>query len=246
MTTFEITIIVLLAAIVVLLIVLLRTAIEGFYGVWQNQSYNYNELRKIVVDASQTFLDISQQLNNIENSNDQDFEKLTDIVDKMHRNLCVDIADKMVNKMYPVNEGESLDAPFEVDYKLKKDIENKLNGFAAAVLDAKCCHKEILDLWTERICGSAHKFIKQFKIDWDKLSKEQQDEFLKRLILPNYDSPFQPIYTPCYAPDGICSNPFGDCINCPKRGTGGTWSTNISIKAEDAPLQERFNDNKED
>ena len=52
MTTFEITIIVLLAAIVVLLIVLLRTAIEGFHGVWQNQSYNYNELRKIVVGIS--------------------------------------------------------------------------------------------------------------------------------------------------------------------------------------------------
>ena len=59
-------------------------------------------------------------------------------------------------------------------------------------------------------------------------------------------SPNVPIYTPCYAPDGICMNPYGDCINCPKRGTGGTWSTNISIKAKDAPLQERFNDNKED
>ena len=66
-----------------------------------------------------------------------------------------------------------------------------------------------------------------FKIEWDKLSKEQQDEFLKRLILPNYDKPIQPIYTPCYAPDGICMNPHGDCINCPKRGSGGTWSTNI-------------------
>jgi hypothetical protein len=159
--------------------------------------------------------------------------ELTDAVDKMHKNLCVEIADKMVNKMYPVNEGESLDAPFEQDYKLKKDIENKLNGFAAAVLDAECCPQEILDLWTERICESAHKFIKQFKIDWDKLSKEQQDEFLKRLIMPNYDSPFQPIYTPCYAPNGICSNPFGDCINCPKRGTGGTWSTSTNISKND-------------
>lgn len=177
---------------------------------------------------------------------DKGLPALVDTVDKMHRNLCVEIVDKMVNKMYPVNEGESLDAPFEVDYKLKKDIENKLNGFAAAVLDAECCPKEILDLWTERICGSAHKFIKQFKIDWDKLSKEQQDEFLKRLIMPNYDSPFQPIYTPCYAPDGICMNPHGDCINCPKRGDGGTWSTNISIKAEDAPLQEWFDEKKED
>ena len=58
-------------------------------------------------------------------------------------------------------------------------------------------------------------------------------------------SPNVPI-TPCYAPDGICTNPQMDCINCPKSGTGGTWSTNTSIKAEDAPLQERFNDNNKD
>jgi len=82
---------------------------------------------------------------------------LSSIVDKMHRNLCVEITDKMVDRVYP----------------------------------------------------------------------------------PTYNPP-------CYAPDGICSNPFGDCINCPKRGDGGTWSTNTSIKAEDAPLQEWFNDNKED
>ncbi len=199
MTTFEITITVLLTAIVVLMVVLLRTAIEGFHGVWQKQDTILGDtmvLKAYFNTILEKFNDISQQLDNIENSNDQDFEKLTDIVDKMHSNLCVDIADKMVNKMYPVNEGEPLDAAFEPDYKLKKDIECKLNGFAAAVLDAECCPKEILDLWTERICESAHKFIKQFKIDWDKLSKEQQDEFLKRLILPNYDSPFVPPFNP--------------------------------------------------
>jgi hypothetical protein len=59
-------------------------------------------------------------------------------------------------------------------------------------------------------------------------------------------SPNVPTPLPCYSPNGICTNPQMDCINCPKRGTGGTWSTNTSIKAEDAPLQERFNDNKED
>lgn len=26
---------------------------------------------------------------------------------------------------------------------------------------------------------------------------------------------------PCYAPNGICTNPCMDCINCPKRGLGG-------------------------
>ena len=71
--------------------------------------------------------------------------ELTDVVDKMHRNLCVEIADKMVDRAYP----------------------------------------------------------------------------------PTY-------VTPCYAPDGICTNPQMDCINCPKRGDGGTWSTNISINAVDA------------
>lgn len=39
--------------------------------------------------------------------------------------------------------------------------------------------------------------------------------------------------TPCYAPDGICTNPCRDCINCPKIGTGGTWSTNTIINKED-------------
>ena len=181
MTTFEITTIALLAVIMLMVIILVKTALGGFHDVWQQLNANWEQLRKI-----ETHEDISTSV----------IIELMDIVDKMHRNLCVEIADKMVNKMYPVNEGESLDAPFEPDYKLKKDIENKLIGFAAAVLDAECCPQEILDLWTERICESAHKFIKQFKIDWDKLSKEQQDEFLKRLIMPNYDSPFQPPFNP--------------------------------------------------
>lgn len=69
--------------------------------------------------------------------------------------------------------------------------------------------------------------------------------------LKELDKPFEPMphtnqtWPPCYT-GGPCTNPQMDCINCPKRGTGGTWSTNTSIKAEDAPLQERFNDSKED
>ena len=46
-------------------------------------------------------------------------------------------------------------------------------------------------------------------------------------------SPNVPTSLPCYAPNGICSNPFGDCINCPKRGDGGTWSTSTNIIKED-------------
>ena len=130
MTTFEIIIIVLLAAIVVLLIVLLRTAIEGFHGVWQNQSYNYTELRKIVVSTSETLSDISRQLDNIEDN----------ILDDLR------------------------------DIRLAQELDK---------------------------------------------------------TLPNV-----PI-TPCYAPNGICTNPQMDCINCPKRGTGGTWSTSTNTIKED-------------
>lgn len=104
MTTFEITIIVLLVAIVVLMVVLLRTAIEGFHGVWQKQDTILGDtlvLKAYFNTILEKFNDIIQQLDNIENSNDQDFEKLTDIVDKMHRNLCVDIADKMVDRVCP-------------------------------------------------------------------------------------------------------------------------------------------------
>lgn len=38
---------------------------------------------------------------------------------------------------------------------------------------------------------------------------------------------------PCFAPNGICMNPHGDCINCPKRGDGGTWTTSTNTIKED-------------
>lgn len=46
-------------------------------------------------------------------------------------------------------------------------------------------------------------------------------------------SGFQNGFPPCYAPNGICTNPQMDCINCPKRGTGGTWSTSTNTIKED-------------
>ena len=41
-------------------------------------------------------------------------------------------------------------------------------------------------------------------------------------------SPNVPTPIPCYSPNGICTNPQMDCINCPKRGTGGAWSTSTN------------------
>lgn len=46
-------------------------------------------------------------------------------------------------------------------------------------------------------------------------------------------SGFQNGFPPCYAPNGICTNPQMDCINCPKRGTGGSWSTSTNTIKEE-------------
>jgi hypothetical protein len=75
------------------------------------------------------------------------------------------------------------------------------------------------------------------KEDYMKLSKERLAEILSQkdledeyargiyrdwaLVVPTLVNP-QP---PCYAPDGICTNPFHDCINCPRIGITGGFTT---------------------
>lgn len=132
MTTFEIIVVVAIIAIVMLL-----TAIGTFVkGVWENQKSQEKKLDFI----NKQIAGIWRGQDKIENNS----AILSSIVDKMHRNLCVEIADKMVDRVYP----------------------------------------------------------------------------------PTYNPP-------CYAPNGICTNPQMDCINCPKIGTGGTWSTSTNISKDD-------------
>ena len=136
MTTFEITIITLLALIAFALI--FRDFIIGkaLDEITKNQESQYKKLDFINTQIA----GIWRGQDKIENN----AAILSSIVDKMHRNLCVEIADKMVDRVYP----------------------------------------------------------------------------------PTY-------VTPCYAPDGICTNPQMDCINCPKIRTGGTWSTSTNISKND-------------
>ena len=65
------------------------------------------------------------------------------------------------------------------------------------------------------------------KKDYMKLSKERLAELLVerdlRDIHTNYSTG---IPLSCYNPNGVCLNPFHDCINCPRQwGSGGTITT---------------------
>ena len=133
MTTFEGLILLAAFAAVIIIAVGVDVIAKKLKEIIDKQYANWEQLRKI--DAQ--IAGIWRGQDKIENNT----AILSSIVDKMHRNLCVEIADKMVDRIYPDKESMN-------------------------------------------------------KIEWDKLSKEQQDEFLKRLILPNYDSPFQPPFNP--------------------------------------------------
>ena len=66
------------------------------------------------------------------------------------------------------------------------------------------------------------------KEDYMQLSKERLAELLvERDHEPCITSPRQirPSFLDCCGPNGVCTNPHRDCINCPKRGCGvvGTW-----------------------
>lgn len=75
------------------------------------------------------------------------------------------------------------------------------------------------------------------KEDYMKLPKERLAELLveRDRQLPIIEPPFSGKIIPCYAPDGVCTNPHRDCINCPKPfGTSEViTTTNTSISTEE-------------
>ena len=82
--------------------------------------------------------------------------------------------------------------------------------------------------------------MKLTKEDYMRLPKERLAELLVERdtnegpILSHRVFPFADpgsYKTPCYAPDGICTNPQMDCINCPRKG-GGVWVTNSNLNKE--------------
>lgn len=114
----------------------------------------------------------------------------------------------------------------------------RIDGFIPAFKKLLEHNESIENFWAAD-SSLVIKLLKEL-VDIEHKSDERNDNMFPFMqeIMRNYNPP-------CYSPDGICTNPQMDCINCPKRGTGGTWSTNILTKAEDTAFQEKFNDNKE-
>ena len=95
----------------------------------------------------------------------------------------------------------------------------------------KCLAKKI------EYCDSKLGYIKGVAQDISQQLDNIEDNILDDLrdirIADKLGNTSPNVQPPCYAPDGICSNPYMDCINCPKRGTGGTWSTSTNISKND-------------
>ena len=70
------------------------------------------------------------------------------------------------------------------------------------------------------------------KEDYMKLSKERLAELLveRDRAIGIYTPVFE---LPCCASGGVCTNPFHDCINCPRRGNDGyVTTTDTNLKKE--------------
>lgn len=79
-------------------------------------------------------------------------------------------------------------------------------------------------------------FINELRYDRKVITHEEYFLLLEGVLggeEPKTYSPTTPLKVPtlqCYEPNGVCTNPFHDCINCPKihgGGAGTFTSTNI-------------------
>ena len=63
--------------------------------------------------------------------------------------------------------------------------------------------------------------------------KDQEISNLRDLLLRATAPPvIQQARPMCYEPDGFCTNPQRDCINCPKTATTGGWVTSETMKTK--------------
>ena len=150
MTTFEITIIVLLTIIMLMIIILVKTAIGGFHDVWQQLDANWEQLRKI--ETHTNFLaDISRQLDNIEGNAIDEIEDFTRDTEGILSDLAINVKGNyntlekqqedigyirtrinyILSLMHPAEEVIKPDAPTALDglSNVQKDNANKSTNY---------------------------------------------------------------------------------------------------------------------
>jgi len=110
----------------------------------------------------------------------------------------------------------------DISQQLDNIEDNNLDGFKKLLEH----NESIENLWASD-SSLVIKLLKEL-VDIEHKSDERNDNMFPFMqeIMSNYNPP-------CYSPNGICTNPQMDCINCPKRGTGGTWTTSTNIVKED-------------
>ena len=80
------------------------------------------------------------------------------------------------------------------------------------------------------------------KEDYMHLPKERLAELLvekdRLLSTPTVIHP--EIFPQCWEPNGVCNNPFHDCVNCPRQGSGfGRFTSTITTTLDDISNKEQ-------
>lgn len=135
-------------------------------------------------------------------------QEVSDIVEycKEHgKNVAFDYAKRHANTLLSLARKELLSYPDESNPAIEAmaDLERTFE-----------CNPEKLPLWLKE--ALADKYQKGYY----KGRIEALEEYNKSVAFRYYDA--RPL---CWEPGGTCTNPQMDCINCPRKTTGGGFNT---------------------
>ena len=75
------------------------------------------------------------------------------------------------------------------------------------------------------------------KEDYMRLPKERLAELLAEIDWQVHKRYTYLAPSPCYSKDGVCTNPYHDCVNCPRQfGSGGHFTTTTGVELKDEKL----------
>ena len=146
-----------------------------------------------------------------------------EIIFVIHSNCVIRRLKEIINKQ------DHFDNVVNQLYDIKVEVgqtNGRIDGFIPAFKKLLEHNESIENFWASD-SSLVIKLLKEL-VDIEHKSDERNDNMFPFMqeIMRNYNPP-------CYSPNGICTNPQMDCINCPKKGTGGAWSTSTNTIKED-------------